>query len=577
MRRNLLLVALSRLVLALFCALLLLFISRNVPVVDYFGPGVSPETTWYPLTRFFDNAFILWKVDPILRSLGERFGDQRAGALPAPFLHLAVLALGTFFALRQINPKSFLLSSALLATAAAATIAVVSGIDTVVLSSLLWIPWIIAVLLYAERLQLFSVSLAAITLFLGWRLASAAHQAALPLALIPLAVVAGHLRRRGRVEGAPHAIILTFVLVIPTIFATVNTPAPGLPSYPPTARVVADDGLPGVMRPILGPDIPLQIVDRSVQRERSRALGLLLAAALVGGLIVLLPARAQSRRPLGVSSVLTVLIGALLFDALAPESLAQIGPLATVTRLIPLLILIPLGPIVAALSLLLLALFFVEENDNRATLASLALAALIVCIPSIRSSLTLQSVDPSPWRARALVNAMLSPSAALVRALGPEKFRDASRPLKTHSIRPSEVTVATNPAFNRKTTREGRWSSRRGAQHGDEWIQLSFKESTEASGLVLATGKFPTDYPRGVRIITAPQCERISKEGEIVFEADPWMGPIRFTSEGAPYYGPESDVVIRFLRTSRFGCLKIEQRGRSDHFDWSVTGIRLLQ
>ena len=55
-----------------------------------------------------------------------------------------------------------------------------------------------------------------------------------------------------------------------------------------------------------------------------------------------------------------------------------------------------------------------------------------------------------------------------------------------------------------------------------------------------------------------------------------WLGAIRHTDLGYPYFASQSDVRIVFPHAVKAKCILIEQIGESSQFDWSIVGINLL-
>ncbi|MCB0338967.1 MAG: hypothetical protein KDD53_05155, partial [Bdellovibrionales bacterium] len=63
---------------------------------------------------------------------------------------------------------------------------------------------------------------------------------------------------------------------------------------------------------------------------------------------------------------------------------------------------------------------------------------------------------------------------------------------------------------------------------------------------------------------------------KIYAEYPKWLGSAKFTRDGYPYYAGQSKVKIVFAESQRVQCLRIEQTGKSNNFDWSVSDLKLL-
>ena len=90
----------------------------------------------------------------------------------------------------------------------------------------------------------------------------------------------------------------------------------------------------------------------------------------------------------------------------------------------------------------------------------------------------------------------------------------------------------------------------------------------------MTTGAFFTDYPRGLDIFIEEGCEIDESEQTPAFSIPHYMGPILFSSDGFPYYGPHHKARVVFPRPLMGHCFRITQTGWAK-FDWSVVELRL--
>jgi hypothetical protein len=130
-----------------------------------------------------------------------------------------------------------------------------------------------------------------------------------------------------------------------------------------------------------------------------------------------------------------------------------------------------------------------------------------------------------------------------------------------------------------------RWSPGQGAQRGDEWLLLRFPEIQRLDGIELFLGPYVTDFPRGLRMKSAPECDAESKlpqQGEsslfsAVTNYPAWYGGLEFTPHGLPYFKGRYSVKVYFPATIQSRCILIEQTAASVGTDWSVAGLRVLR
>ncbi len=117
-----------------------------------------------------------------------------------------------------------------------------------------------------------------------------------------------------------------------------------------------------------------------------------------------------------------------------------------------------------------------------------------------------------------------------------------------------------------------RWSTR-GAQSGGEKFILDFKEQVNLSRIRLNVGPFTSDFPRGLRV----EVEDNLGQKTTVFNQSNWIGPIRFTKLGYAYFGPQSDIDVRFDKMYQAKKIILTQIGLDENYDWSIAELELYE
>lgn len=569
--------------------------------------AVAPERFpggWYALLNFDFNSFHPWSRDPISLLLPKEHWWRFAAALQGALFVLGFIACGRLTAA----------AGAAAAAAAGAlgwlTLFWCFGRDSLTLPFICVLPLLQAALLFAcsRKLSLLSVLPAAAGGFGACLFMQQLAPLGVLFALIG-AVAASKPGRRKNLAFAAGAALL------PAIFYAVSSPAPIFPAYPLQARVVPDDGLPGMLRPLLGADSSIPITNWMALRSAVGGLWpgiaalLLLAAALQHGR----QHTAGSRTASLAAGVLLAVLG----DALAPTWLASILPVQALARLWP------GGVFYVPLVLLVLASgicwsFYSAALSGRrwgSWALGIVLLSAAAAFPAgggrqfselfrpgqvysggadsvfrefLRREAHLQR--PQQVREEALHH-LLSPSYAVYHRRGLGVLYNQARYARKDFTAPPVLAAVHSSAGGAQKffsalvdgDESTRWFAGGGGQQGSEWLFISFESELWLDGVELSTGAFVTDYPRGIAVFgggacgaDAQQTLQRAQSGVPLFAENDWQGPVLYTSEGYPYFGTQNYVRLHFSGTVPTNCLLIRQTGRDPHYDWSVAELRLL-
>ena len=280
-----------------------------------------------------------------------------------------------------------------------------------------------------------------------------------------------------------------------------------------------------------------------------------------------------------------------------PESLSQIGPIATLTRIIPGYSSLAITPMVAVLTVITLSLYGVRvlQSWRGLAISFIAAASLLTRSVSYPTSHTLQTPLarlnlPPEILSQKFVDAhpfLVSPSFNVFSSFNylplfhPEKTLSESRKI---AIPFERLLTQSSPLTDERILKKAfdgseatRWSPKEGGQRGGEWLTFPLPPTTPLDGIGLLTGPYVTDFPRGLTVTHQPECDGPPEKNELLFSAPHWLGPLKKTDDGYPYFGGEEEVRIPFPHSITGGCLKVEQTGFSESFDWSVTEVIGLQ
>ncbi len=539
--------------------------------------------SWYPLIHVSWNTFHLWRLDPVLSRITSILtGDEQFVGMTSRGLHFFVFFAGLYLLQRSRGVSSQ--NAGFFGILILVTILGTFGLDSVVLGSLTWFPlllWAISEAPLQSRKGIFAL----LTFGLASRVALTANQLSPIWGLFAL-ILASRMndsQEERTVIATAYRRFLILLVLTPTLYVAFTTPSAVFPDYPAFSHVVPNDGVPGLNRPLIGPDMPLEIIDRGALRS-----DLLPLASILFGLGTLLFVRAKNGKLF--FSLPTLLAGLVTLDVLLPESLSQLAPIAAFCRLYPGASFLPLDGALLGLTLALLFLGISIYVKRSCIIGSSCSALLMIGSmggPLFRTELPYPLKDPLFLGAHAK---FVSPSLHLIKEIGIESFErfEDSKGLVSITPKWEELTVvASHRNLPLKLHRlfdgvgSSRWSPKIGRQTGTESLRIFFHTPKNLGGIELLSGDFGTDFPRGIEIRGASHCPPggpfTDSDYSLLYRANPWNGPLGVTPNGYPYLGWEGYVRILFNENLPLSCLLIKQIGETESFDWSIAELRLLE
>ena len=555
---------------------------------------------WFPVVHFSSNAVFNWRIDPFL-----------AWALDAGGVSLFfALCIGIFgagaclFAFELHDRRQPLLAAVSVAVSSTALV-LMFGFDTFVAGSFAWFPWVLFFLYLILAGGRRSPHYFILLLFFVFRLCRASNQLSILLGITAFIAACFLADRRDRVP----LWICFLLVVVPSVYTTVSIPAVDLPLYPSFARVVENrvpfleggDVLIGPQPPFQ--TVPVQILDRSFLRSFLEPFCFtLLLISVVSALDVWRRKRfGLENRGVLCAAALCTSIFCVLDTSFVSPVVSQISPIYTLPRIIPGLIYFPIIYLGIALNMFFISILLVSGK----AWDILVLLAVCLLIPlrwdgwdgepyAQRPDATLpwreilnQNLSPDERGFR--VRALMSPSYGLILANTPGFFSNFPRSLPDMNLVPlssldHRISASRDGESIRKISEKGsrgRWSSGGGSQLGGEWFHIYFPEPRQIRGIKVDLDGYPTDFPRGLEVRYAEKCSPNGADSfehyAEIFRRPRWRGEIAYTDEGYPYMEPEANVFAAFSESISAQCLLVRQTGRSDMFEWSVTGIQIGQ
>lgn len=547
---------------------LLVASSRAVVYADS-TPLVTSLSSWFPVLQSATNAFFLWQAPWPLAAL---LPSSTATTWCLALLLLFGAGSATLLLMSKV-PSSW--TQLLLAGALPPSILyLLFGLDLTLFASVAWIPWVSSASYSpALRRRMLLLALSGLLLLLSaWQLSIVALSGAFLLS------------DSSRIGLLPSERRLRIALLLLAVMVAASAPLPDVPAYPRLAHLVPDDGLSGNMRPLFGPELPLPVINRETAR--------FLFPTYAWGLCFLFLALRRfhgstSLRPWDLAACAFLLVG--LDSWPMDESLSSIMPLQALTRVIPGLFLFPLAPLVLAFGVFsaLQASFHLR---SRLAAASIWLALVLPITSGFRAGALLPPhIDSLVQQAEregdpTLTRLVTSPSQEALRVLGWANVeRRTANTLSKRHISTMSVTVESSHPETLSAladhNRQTRWSAAKGSQSGGEWLRLRFSSPTRVNGLLLVTGPFESDFPRGLRVQFGNSCHEypaLLTAPQIAFESPSWQGRVQLTKAGYPYFAGQEDVDLLFPSTIETDCLLIEQTAEAS-FDWSVAELLIWQ
>lgn len=570
--------------LAVLVSYLVLFLfSSGVPYSDSgFWLFLRGETG--DIVEFQTNAFFPWAFEPLLQTVFSRLPhgyDLFMGSL------LLLSCLGSLELIEWLRKEeNGTGSKSWLFALLPFVLLMFWGVDTVLISCFALFPWLLRDVLFL--LSGYAPSRKIYFRFILLSIVNSIFCGQIGLAEAGLLFVLGIAIQGG--EKARELRFIVLSLFLPAISRLLITPAPNLPVLPEAGHFVSSWGLVEHYRPLVGSDPNVLAYDWGRARHVYGPWSLV--GMIFAALNYLRTKRLETQnsffQTLGLQKVILALAVFIMLDTeIVPPLWAKIMPISSFARLIPEYVHLPLlrlafGHLIYFILFSeLLQLSRQEDSFSRVSLWLLALLGMMFNLSHARSQEPTKAFLRNQNEVQNLADKLFSPAYAVFLNYG---FRDVVHalgvvlPEQYHSVRPSDGSLSAkfHPEMATKAmdgNPRTRWSSGGGKQSGAEVFELQFFPGQERKLplLRLDLGYFPSDFPRGLRT------EVRDVEGQIceVRVENPWEGALLISESGYPYFGPQQEVLLRFLGECLAQKVSIRQIGRDKHFEWSIAEIQL--
>lgn len=368
------------------------------------------------------------------------------------------------------------------------------------------------------------------------------------------------------------------------VAANMLTPIYSMPNYPGGAQVAPLSPLALQARPRLGGDLMPNPINwntylHHLELEVVPILALLLLV-LVSLVFVNADEKSKSKSLLAPLAVLALYIPELSTD----PAIRSHTPFAALRRLVP-------GVAIHDLPWYYLPLMalcpFIGLGEQTKRAASIYLIGALVLVasfgiftqrfaePTIITSA--KSCDAKAIARPTIKDLRVSPSALILNERGEglikERDREYIRLVRGRDFR------ARLQASQRPRTAKFAWDDNHGTawktgrpQAPGDYVELRFNSEVRLDRINLRTGN-SSDFPRAFRIL---EWSTPSEPVELARVSD-WRGPILWTTDGYPYYGPQSEVLVDLPRGTKARVLRIELDSSHPIFDWAIQEISVYR
>lgn len=538
---------------------------------------ISLQDTYYSDLNFVSRE----RLDPLFSLFSHHLADA---PIFYSLLQSSVLALGVFLVLVQSREvtrgRAFIGATIFLAS-----LLFLFGFAPIYLNLLLWFPALIASMLFYERKRGL-LSLLLVLLATGLWILSA--NALAPFGVLAAAGGVAFLRKGVAAPGDSLSTLLGVILLVAFCLACLSISAYPFPDYPGGARLTAISPFTVYGRPYIGPYFE---ANPQVYSEYQGYLGfftkrffvLSLGLGLLATLSVFERKYAGEWRRLLVFALLGLGTFLMVYgEHLLPAELGAYALFPSLARLIPGLAVLGAPWLFYGPALLFLFWIFAQIAEPKYSAVTLGMLVLgIIVFPNEKLTLG-QNYFVKP--AEAPVELAHSPSGYIVKTYGSwvaepgvaqRRSFDTLQRLRHNEDFTATLSADPNPEealLALDIDPASRWRTARPQQPGDQF-QIDFAEPTEIVRVVLSVKDAPSDYPRGIRVLGVDES---GTQRELLNMPD-WLGSLKWTTEGFPYLGPQSEVVLDFPEQLSLTRLVFEQTGKSEVYDWSILEIKLYR
>lgn len=527
---------------------------------------IEKLSSWHDVLNTEYNAYFSWRVSKVLTTLTPASLINQYEALTAVIIFAAfIFCLGLSLLLYEILEDKNIIFPFSVALLTVSILPLFFGLSGVILLSFTFFPWLSWALIKYQNSEEKKFKFLLLILLFSFLISQSANQFSFVIVIFSIVFA-----KRDDSEMLSNAALL-IALFGPALLQLFLVSSPNFPNYPANSHVIPDDGIPGKLHSFFGPEAPITIIDRVALKLQIKKLAcFLLAFSLLSSIFLVLSNRVSKR----LSKAAIVIFGLVALDIISNESFAQIMPIASLARVLPNNLFFPLTPFFLIVGLISLIAAFVRNNN------CILLIILFLSLTNLTSKHSFKNYNDllaslSPANQQLLV----SPSFNLITKDGLFVLKDREKiekaeflqlPFKAKASKNneniSEILSDNNP--------RSRWAEKNGKQTGSEWLELEFEEPKALDGLELSTGVYRHDFPRGLTIKYGDTC---SKNMQQIYQTKDFQGALRYTKQGHPYYGAQSDVKIYFEKRIFAKCIRVEQTAEGAPFDWSVSRVRVVR
>jgi len=117
------------------------------------------------------------------------------------------------------------------------------------------------------------------------------------------------------------------------------------------------------------------------------------------------------------------------------------------------------------------------------------------------------------------------------------------------------------------------WWKATGPDSSTRWLEITFPTPQPLLRAVLSLGGLKHDYPRGLEV----EYVLFGGISSTLKGYHPWQGPVKWTKNGLPYFGPKSEVIVDLPPESLVQRILFTQSVVEPGQPWSISEIKLFR
>ena len=540
------------------------------------------KSTFISLLDYSSNAYYMWRFNDIILWICYFFNKISNVDFNSIlyFTNLFIFFIFTTVLTKNLNKNLTFLVSSFISANLSFLITYLFGNKTFLITSITFLPFFIYSLikLYeCNKLNILNILLVILSSILLINSSNELSFLYLVFSIIVLSLLGIKKNLYSKIFNS--LIVLIFLYSIYYISFIV----PKLPSfdYPWYAKVVQDDGIPGIIRPLFTESSTIPFIDEISEKCLYAPYVFFLSLFFLFITYKFFISRNNCSKKLSIFLVFFVI--SFFLEIFTAPGLSSLLFFKTIWRVTPSIFNISFYPIFL---FLMIFVFYILVVLNIRAFTFLFLLNFLLCTivfsDNYKSLLIkndslklINTIKENDYYNSSYKNIILSPSIRVINDNGfnylikKDMYLDKNIYRNIKLLKPTLTSNYGEKSLNQVLNKneKKRYSTFKGKQTGDEWIKISLSNNVNINGVMVEVGAYKTDFPTSI-VIKDCNDNIIKKQNN--------LGLIQYTESNLPYYGGQDKMTILFDNTINTNCIKIFQTGKNNNFEWSIAQIKFL-